>query len=70
MFISFSNGNGSAFENSLRIADILSQASLRDEQRQRCWKRGSGDGQRLSLWDYGTTDRSFNVVARRGSTLT
>ena len=33
------------------IADIfLSQASLRDVERQRCWKRGSGDGQRL--WDY------------------
>ena len=51
------------------IADILSQASLRDVQRQRCWKRGSGDGQRLSLWDYGTTERSINVVDRRGSTL-
>ena len=46
------------------IADILSQASLRDEQRQRCWKRGSGDGQRLSLWDYGTTERVFNAVRR------
>ena len=34
------------------IAGILSQASLRDVQRQRCWKRGSGDGQRL--WDYFT----------------
>ena len=34
------------------IADILSQASLRDVERQRCWKRGSGDGQRL--WDYFT----------------
>ena len=34
------------------IADILSQASQRDVQRQRCWKRGSGDGQRL--WDYFT----------------
>ena len=43
------------------IADILSQASLHDVQRQRCWKRGtcsgdrgtcSGDGQ--SLWDYWT----------------
>ena len=34
------------------IADILSQASLRDVERQRCWKRGSGDGQRL--WDYCT----------------
>ena len=36
------------------IADILSQASLRDVQRQRCWKRGSGDGQRR---DGGTTTR-------------
>ena len=34
------------------IADILSQAPLRDVERQRCWKRGSGDGQRL--WDYFT----------------
>ena len=34
------------------IADILSQASLRDVERQRCWKRGSGDGQRL--WNYFT----------------
>ena len=34
------------------IADILSQASMRDVERQRCWKRGSGDGQRL--WDYFT----------------
>ena len=32
------------------IADILSQASLRDAEEQRCWKRSSGDGQRL--WDY------------------
>ena len=39
------------------IADILSKASLRDVERQRCWKRGSGDGQRL--WDY-CTERSFN----------
>ena len=34
------------------IADILSQASLRDVERQPCWKRGNGDGQRL--WDYCT----------------
>ena len=34
------------------IADILSQASLCDVERQRCWKRGSGDGQRL--WEYFT----------------
>ena len=43
------------------IADILSQASLRDVQRQRCWKRGSGDGQRR--WDYDTTERSFNAIS-------
>ena len=57
------------------IVDIfLSQAPLRDVQRQRCWKCGSGDGQRL--WDYGTTERSFNAVSalcasveRRGSTF-
>ena len=41
------------------IADILSQASLRDVQRQRCWKRGGGDGQRR--WDYDTTERFFNA---------
>ena len=34
------------------IADILWQASLRDGERKRWWKRGSGDGQRL--WDYCT----------------
>ena len=39
-------------------ADILSPASLCDVQR---WKRGSRDGQRL--WDYGTTERSFNFVS-------
>ena len=59
------------------IADILSQASQRrrDIQRQRCWKRGSGDDQRV--WDYDTTVRSFNAVSalcvtieRQGSTLT
>ena len=148
MFVSFSNGHGSTFENSW-IADILLQASLRDVERQRCWKRGSGDfgtalrhdlaifssmpltgevrrspepsarpsaaadseerqicttclftesaygwivlmlspivrdvqrqrcskrgsgdGQRLSLYDYGTTERSFHAVERWGSTLT
>ena len=42
---------------------------VRNVQRQRCWKRGSGDGQRLTLYDYGTTERSFNAVERRGSTL-
>ena len=43
---------------------------VRDVQRQRCSKRGSGDGQRLSLYDYGTTERSFRAVERWGSTLT
>ena len=42
---------------------------VRDEQRQRCCNRGSGDGQRLSL-DYGMTERSFNAVERGSSTLT
>ena len=37
---------------------------LPDVQRQRCSKRGSGDGQRLSLYDYGTTERSFIAVER------
>ena len=50
------------------IADILSQASLRDVDRQRCWKRVGGDGQTLGLL-YGTTERSFNAVDKRGSTL-
>ena len=35
-------------------------------QRQHCWKRGGGDGQRLSLYDYCTTERSFNAVEKRG----
>ena len=53
MFISFSNGTGSAFENSLDSGYPFASV-LRDVQRQRCWKRGtcSGDGQRL--WDYCT----------------
>ena len=38
---------------------------VRDVQRQ----RGSGDGQRLGLYDHGTTERSFDAVERRGSTL-
>ena len=53
------------------IADILSQVSLRDVERQRCWKRGSGDGQRH--WDYFTarpSDLQFNAVDKRGLTLT
>ena len=42
---------------------------VRGVQRQCCCKRGCGDGQILRL-DYGTTERSFNAVERRGSTLT
>ena len=54
MFISFSNGTGSAFENSLDSGYPFASVPARDVQRQRCWKRGacSGDGQ--SLWDYCT----------------
>ena len=61
MFIFFSNGNGSAFENNLD-SGLLLQAPLRDVQRQRCWKRYSGDGQRL--WDYGTTSSSMSLHMR------
>ena len=52
-----------------RWIGLMLSPIVRDVQRQRCCKRGSGDGQRLSL-DYGTTERSFNAVERRGSTLT
>ena len=51
------------------ICNMLSPI-VRDVQRQRCSKRGSGDGQRLSFYDYGTTERSFHAVERWGSTLT
>ena len=54
----------------LDCAYALISPIVHDVQRQRCWKRGSGDGQRLSLYDYGTSELSFNVVVRRGSTLT
>ena len=37
---------------------------VRDVLRRRCWKRGGGDRQRLSLYDYGKTERSFNAVER------
>ena len=37
--------------------------SLRDVQRRRCWNCGCGNGQRLSLWDYSTTERSLNAVS-------
>ena len=37
---------------------------VRDVQRQRCWKRGSRDGQRLSLYDYGTSEQYFNALER------
>ena len=43
---------------------LMPSPIVRDVQRQRCWKRGSGDGQRLSLYDYGTTERSFNAVEK------
>ena len=71
MYFPFSNGNSSAAWR----ADTLSQASLRDVQRQRCWKRSGGEGQRL--WYYGTSERSFIAISalciaveRLGSKLT
>ena len=42
MFIYFSNGHGSTFENSLDSGYSFASV-LRDVERQRCWKRGSGD---------------------------
>ena len=73
MFISFSNDNGSAFENSLDSGRIFfasvparcTKTTLLD------LKRGSGDGQRL--WDCFTarlSDLQFNAADKRGSTLT
>ena len=58
------------FAESVGLCLYMLSPIVRDVQRQRCCKRGSGDGQRLSLSDYGTTERSFNAVERRGSTLT
>ena len=34
---------------------------VRGVHQQRCWKRGSGDGQRLSLYDYGMTERRVGL---------
>ena len=66
MFISFSNGHGSTFENSLDSG--YSFASVPARCRQRCSKRGSGDGQRH--WDYfmaRLSDLQFNAVDKRGA---
>ena len=54
----------------LDCAYALISPIVHDVQRQRRCKRGSQDGQRLSLYNYGTSERSFNAVERRGSTLT
>ena len=58
------------FAESVGFCLCFLPSCMRDVQRQRCSKRGSGDGQRLSLYDYGTTERSFHAVERWGSTLT
>ena len=67
-------GRDLVFMITARLSDLsmpLKGEVLRSPvQRQRCSKRGSGDGQRLSLYDYGTTERSFHAVERWGSTLT
>ena len=52
-----------------RVLELMLSPIVDDVQRQHCWKRGSRDGQRLGLYDYGRTERSFNAVERRGSTL-
>ena len=44
------------------ISDIPSQASLRDVQRQRCWKRG-GDGQRLWYFSARLSDLSMPLTS-------
>ena len=49
MFVFFSHGSVLPLRTGW-IANIISQASLPGLERQRCWKRGSGDGRRF--WDY------------------
>ena len=66
IFLSFSNGHGSTFENSLDSGYSFASVPARCRK-----KRGSGDVQRL--WDYFTarlSDLQFNAVDKRGSTLT
>ena len=60
-----SNGNGSAFENSLDSGYPVASVPARCT-RQRCWKRGtcSGDGQ--SVWDYCTARLSDLSVPLTG----
>ena len=67
LFISFSNANGFAFENSLDSGYPFVSVIV-DVQRQGCWIRGSGNGQRLiNLWDNSTTEQSFNAGEVRRS---
>ena len=71
---------GSRWRGAANLYDVLIRGErwivvmlspiVRDVQRQRCSKRGSGDGQRLGLYDFGTTERSFHAVERWGPTLT
>ena len=72
MFISFSNGSGSAFENSLNSGRISFRkrpcAMYKDNALGNVVAETGRD--LLSLWDYGATERSFNAIDRRGSTLT
>ena len=68
MFISFSNGNVSAFENSLDSGRISFHkrpcAMCKDNAVVFVVAETSRD------WDHGATERSFIAVDRRGSTLT
>ena len=52
------------FADQERWIGLVLSPIVRDVQRHLCWKCGSGDRQRLSLDDYGTTERSFNAVER------
>ena len=67
--ISFSNGNGSVFENSLGSGYPFASVPARCRKAtllERWYRRRA---ETLGLL-YGTTERSFNAVDKRGSTLT
>ena len=42
---------------------------VRDAQRQRCWKCGSGDGQRLSLYDFHNDSLWHPLHAKEGDEI-
>ena len=62
MFIFFSNGNGSAFENSLDSGYPFASVPVRCTKTTllEMWKRRRAE---TVAWDYDTTERSFNAVS-------